>query len=181
MIINRDYSVIMQTGRAANRPVKRWEYQESRDAERGILSGIIISVIIWLLIFFFASNCRAQVVAPAIDLQKIAMLESSGNPGAWNKKEDARGLHQIRQGALKEYNKFHPKARFAMDDLWNASVSTLVAEWYLNVRIPQMIRYFKKPDTIENRLIAYNAGIAYVAHDKPTPEKTEEYLQKYFK
>lgn len=118
--------------------------------------------------------------AEMIDLDKIIMIESSGNPRAWRKADDSRGLYQITPICLKEYNNFHPGAEYSMDDLWNTSISTVIADWYLNVRIPQMLRHFGVPDSARNRIIAYNAGISYLADNKPLPKKTVAYLKKYF-
>jgi len=49
----------------------------------------------------------------------------------------------------------------------------------LNERIPQMIRHYKKEVTVENCLIAYNAGIKYVAEGRRLPRETEDYIKKY--
>ena len=122
-----------------------------------------------------ASVCGAE----EINMDKIAMIESSGNPLAWNKKDNSRGIFQITPICLKEYNNFHPGAEYTMDDLWNVSVSTLIADWYINKRIPQMIKHYGKEDTLENRIIAFNAGISYVVSGKPIPKITKDYLRKY--
>jgi soluble lytic murein transglycosylase-like protein len=133
-----------------------------------------------LLITILLLNCNI-CHAVEINLDAIAMIESSGNPRAWNKKDDSRGLYQITPICLKEFNNFHPTVEYSMDDLWDRTTSKEIASWYLNRRIPQMIKYYGKPVTIENILIAYNAGISYVAYDKPIPEITRRYLEKYFR
>lgn len=115
-----------------------------------------------------------------IDLRKIAKIESSNNPKAYNKRTQATGLFQITPICLKEFNQFHSKVNYSMEDLWNASISTSIANWYLNVRIPQMLRHFKKPVTVENILICYNAGIKFVITGI-IPEETRNYLKKYKK
>lgn len=136
----------------------------------------LLVVLFWFVVLFvFCQSCQAGM----IDLNRIAMIESSGNPLAHNKRDDSRGLYQITPICLKEWNNFHKSQQYSMDDLWNPIVNRKIAEWMFEVRIPQMLRYFKKPDTIENRIIAYNAGIAYVAHDKETPKITKLYIQKY--
>ena len=122
-----------------------------------------------------ASVCGAV----EIDMEKIAQIESSNNPLAWNKKDDSRGLFQITPICLEDYNNFHPKAKHTMDDLWNVSISTLIADWYINQRIPQMLRYYDREDTVENRIIAFNAGISYVVSGKSIPKITKDYLRKY--
>jgi len=128
-----------------------------------------------ILLIALTTNAYAQEV----ELNKIAMIESSGNPRAWNKKDDSRGLYQITPICLKEFNNFHPNKKYTRDDLWTVSVNTEIADWYLNKRIPQMLRHYGRPDTIENRLIAYNAGISYVVSGKQIPEITKSYIRKY--
>jgi hypothetical protein len=44
-----------------------------------------------------------------------------------------------------------------------------------------MIAYYGKDVTIKNVLIAYNAGISYVAYDKSIPNETKNYIEKYNK
>ena len=113
-----------------------------------------------------------------IILSIIAIIESSNNPLAYNPKTQARGLYQITPICLKEWNNFHPSEHYALNDLFNPQVNEKIAKWYLTKRIPQMLRYYKKPVTIENILICYNAGIKYVLKGV-IPEETKEYIQKY--
>src|SRR6185295_755611 len=53
-----------------------------------------------------------------MDMEAIKYIESKGNPRAWDKGDDSRGLYQVTPVCLKEYNNFHPKAAYTMDDLW---------------------------------------------------------------
>lgn len=134
-----------------------------------VLLGVVA---FWFLVF------SAIVHAEEIDLNKIAMIESSGNPLAWNKKDDSRGTFQITPICLKEFNNFHPNTQYTMDDLWDEAINREIADWYLNVRIPQMLRYYKIEDTTKNRIFAYNAGIKAVI-DNRVPEITKAYFKKY--
>lgn len=113
-----------------------------------------------------------------VDMNKIYFIESSNNPKAYNKRSQAKGLGQITPIVLKEWNNFHPKAQVSDDDLFNADVNKQIAKWYMNERIPAMLKYFKKEDNARNRLIAYNAGIARVG--QVLPKETDDYLKKYF-
>jgi hypothetical protein len=114
-----------------------------------------------------------------IDLNRIIQIESSGNPLAYNKKSRCRGLCQISEITLKEWNNFHPHQKYTSQDLFNPNVNIKIADWYLGQRIPQMLRYYHKPITITNLIIAYNAGIAYVRHGWDIPAETKDYLRKY--
>ena len=164
--------------------IKKWKKtiekeKEEKAMKTGHLKGFqddcpcfLISIILLL----FVTPCFAQ---PTIDMNAIMMIESSGNPIAHNKKDDSRGLFQITKICLEDFNNFHQKNKYTMDDLWNVEINALIADWYINKRIPQMLRYYKKPVTIENIIIAYNAGISYAVNDKPLPKITKDYLKKY--
>ena len=60
-----------------------------------------------------------------------------------------------------------------------------IAHWYMNTRIPQMLRYYGMPDTVDNHLIAYNFGIGnlirYTTKDIKLPKETRNYIRKYHK
>lgn len=112
-----------------------------------------------------------------IDLVVIARIESNNNPQATNIKENAHGAYQIRPIVLKEYNSFN-NSNLTLKDL-HTDKGRLVADWYLNKRIPQMLRHFNKPVTDRNIIISYNAGISYVVKDKPLPTITRAYIRRY--
>jgi len=121
-----------------------------------------------------ASNSEAS---SDIDMNKIYSIESSNNEKAHNKSSNAKGLGQITPIVLKEWNNLHPKDKHSDRDLFNKDVNKKIASWYMNKRIPQMLKSMKKPDTAENRLIAYNAGIGRVG--KILPRETANYIKKY--
>ena len=132
----------------------------------------IALIIIFLLI---TPNAYANV-----DMAKISMIESSNNPKAYNASSKARGLYQITPICLKDFNDYHPNNQYTLEQLYDASINTIIAKWYLDVRIPQMLRHFKKEVTIENILFAYNAGIGKVIKGI-MPEETRKYIGKYSK
>ncbi len=113
-----------------------------------------------------------------IDLDRIAMIESSGKSDAVGDNGLALGKFQIHPPVVKEYNSF-TGAKLKHKDMLNEETATQVADWYLNKRIPQMLNYFKIPDTLENRIISYNAGIGNLTKGKKTPEITQNYINKY--
>lgn len=121
----------------------------------------------------------APAAALEINMDAIRYIESKGNPLAHNKVDDSRGLYQITPIVLKEWNAFHPAERMAPTDLWRPAVNFKIGNWYMNDRCPAMIKHFGKPDTIENRIICYNAGISYVKTGKPLPKITKKYITKY--
>ena len=123
-----------------------------------------------------------------IILSAIIIIESSGNPLAYNERSKARGLCQITPIVLKEWNNFHAKEKHSEGDLFQPAVNKKIASWYLNKRIPQMLKHYGLQDTVSNRLIAYNWGIGRLKtwYDRGgfanhLPKETKDYLEKYRK
>lgn len=118
-----------------------------------------------------------------IDLRKLYTIESSNIADAHNKATDARGLGQITPIALKEYNTFNPQQAYKPDDLFQVEPNDNVSNWYINQRIPQMLGALGIADTVDNRLIAYNAGVGVlakvVAGKRGLKPETVDYLRKY--
>ena len=119
----------------------------------------------------------ALAMAFDVDMAKIAYIESSNNPNAFNKSSGAVGLVQITKPVLIEYNQ-RCKTSWQMKDLFNADLNLLVGTWYMQDRIPQMLKHFKIKDTVRNRLWAYNAGIGMVKKGI-MPNETRNYIVKY--
>lgn len=141
----------------------------SQNVAFGMKSGLLLASLLML------SSLSAYA---EIDLGAISMIESSGGKNLVGDGRKSFGVYQINvNGALADYRKYVDKV--SKKDLMNPEVNREIADWYINRRIPLMLRFFKKPVTNRNILIAYNAGIAYVAHEKDLPETTLEYLLKY--
>jgi soluble lytic murein transglycosylase-like protein len=133
--------------------------------------------------------------AEEVNIDAVIEIESGGNPNAYNKGSGAIGLMQITPICYKDY---HERAMrvvmpgcevlsfYRLEDLWNPVINKNIGTTYINTYIPQMLRAYKIPDTIDNRLISYNAGIK-VCKDyhrgkiKRLPRETREYLVKYHK
>ena len=133
--------------------------------------------LVFLLIFhscvFANQNSKSK-----IELRKIIAIESKGDVKAYNHRSKARGLCQITPICLKEYNAFH-KVKYTAGDLFNKEINIYIASWYLEIRIPQMLKYYKKLISTRNILISYNAGISYVVRDKELKQETKDYIIKY--
>jgi len=160
----------------------------------------IPAVLVMLVIVICISVSCAK--ADEIDLSIVAQIESSGNPNAYNKRSGAIGLCQITKICLTEFNALYDKQNFFcaertakteylnqkkinhekynIGDLYNPTINIEVADWYLNIRIPQLLKYYKKPVTLENILWAYNAGIGNVVKNR-MPLETKNYIKKYKK
>lgn len=114
-----------------------------------------------------------------IDMNKIYQIESSGNKNVVNNKSGAKGLGQITPIVLKEWNNLNKK-QYSDKDLTDAATNMKISDWYMNKRIPQLLKSKKLPDNVKNRLVAYNAGISHVGKSI-LPKKTYDYIQKYNK
>ena len=105
--------------------------------------------------------CRVSH-AEEINLDIISVIESSGNNMAYNFKSGATGQYQITETALKDYNK-HARENgltvMEMSWMYEPKYAYMVANWYLNEHIPDLLWDYDIPDTITSRLIAYNWGI----------------------
>lgn len=143
-------------------------------------AGSLVKWAIFLFLLHDVSgvNERQAFAIEKIDLAAIAQIESSGNPLAVNPRDPSYGLFQITPGVLKEWNAAHKSQRYGLKDLLDPQVNTSVADWYLNRRIPAMLRSLKLPVTLPNLIICYNAGCGAVKKGR-IPPVTQEYLLKY--
>lgn len=125
---------------------------------------------------------RAQAVAQIpenIDMNRIYQIESSGNPQAYNARTKAAGLGQVTPVVLQEWNQRNPDDQHTPQELMQAPINTKISNWYANHRIPQMLNAYNIPDTVDNRLISYNAGIGTLLHKRPLPPETVNYIKVY--
>lgn len=150
----------------------------------GAVSGVAgslaaLALIFLVLVCFLIGGCSTAYAEVYIDLERIAQIESSGNTMAYNQSSGARGLYQITKPCLTDYM-VNTGIDYSMDDMYDPQKSARVANWYINERIPELLRYFDVPDTIDNRLWAYNAGIRALKR-KIKPSETRAYIKKYHK
>lgn len=117
------------------------------------------------------SACNAQ-----IDVNAIAKIESSLNPAAVSflGEKYGRGLHQISEVALKDFNSFS-KVKYSPNQLFNPAVNTEIANWLLSKRYPQILKAYRLPLTEENLLTCFNMGCASIKKGKTATN----YIKKY--
>ena len=120
--------------------------------------------------------CQCVCASELIDLSIIAKIESTNNVLAYNKTSGAVGLYQITSIVLKDYNIIN-KTNYTKQDLFNPSINKNIALWYINKRIPQILKSKNIPLTKENILIAYNCGHSCIG--KPLKKETSQYILKY--
>jgi hypothetical protein len=139
-----------------------------------LLLGIVLAL---LLATAFASE-RSELALSHVDISIICQIESNNNPLAYNRHSQARGICQITPICLKEYIIYHPSEKIVLESLFCPKTAIKIGVWYVNTRIPQMLRYYGIADTVNNRLWAYNAGIGRVVKGI-MPEESRLYIAKY--
>lgn len=142
----------------------------------------IIAVVGMILTLFFIFTTPAD--ASQINLGTIIYIESAGNSKAISYKgaKYGRGLCQISEIMLKDYNDYH-SIKYTVDDLFDSEINKKIAVWALDIRIPQMLKYYKLEVNTFNILAAYNWGIGnlrdYYRNSKDMPQETKDYIKKY--
>lgn len=141
---------------------------------------ILLLVSISLFPLFFPPEKKIEV-----DMHAICTIESSCNPEftrIYNPSENTRGLYQVSEAALTDFNK-ESDVVYNPTDLYNPETCRTVADWYINVKIPKYLKHFEIEDTIRNRIICYNYGIGncvkMIKNNGILPFITQDYLRKY--
>jgi len=126
------------------------------------------------------SGCSVAMASEVyIDLERIAQIESGANPGAYNRSSGAVGMYQITDSALADFNQL-TGIHYGPSDMYDPQKSARVANWYLNERIPALLRRYRLKDGVDTRLWAYNAGIGQILRGF-MPLETRGYIAKYHK
>lgn len=131
---------------------------------------------------------RFVAVHPSdINIGAVIQIESSGNPRAVSG-AGCRGLCQIAESTWIECT-----ARMGVDWSWQTDAfdpgcNRAVGQFYINTRIPEMLRHYGIRDTVTTRLGAYNWGIgnlqrAWNQHGHEwlayAPRETRNYVCRY--
>lgn len=129
------------------------------------LPGLVLSIIV-----LYSSN----VYAVEIDLSAISHIESSNNSAAIGDGGQALGLYQLHKCVIQDYNEAHDTSYLHQDAL-SSTISHKVVSWYVQDRIPALLKHFKIPVNTENVLTAYNLGIGEVVKGRVA----KGYIAKY--
>jgi soluble lytic murein transglycosylase-like protein len=135
--------------------------------------------IIFLFLVCAIIAVAMQADGAEIDLERVKAIESGGRVDAvsFRGAKYGRGAYQISEICLAEYNKFN-KTSYKPENLFDYTLNKQIASWYLNKRIPAMLKYYKKSVTVDTVLWAYNAGIGRVVQGI-MPAETKIYIAKY--
>lgn len=121
-----------------------------------------------------------------IDLNRIAEIESSGDPKATGAAGE-RGLCQIMPATWSDVTR-EMGVDWSFDEAWDPKKNLAVADWYLHVTLPRYLKHYDIPDTSSARLAAFNYGIGNInrlhgEHGgywlKHTPECVQGYVRRY--
>lgn len=134
---------------------------------------------ITILLLLIIVTITFSAVGSNIDYEALRYIESRGQRTAHNVECDARGLYQITPVVLEAWNDRHPNRRYDKGDLFDPRVNEEIARWYMDTRIPEMLRHYGVPVNTYNKLWAYYAGIINVVNENHTPA-VQEYIQNYF-
>lgn len=132
---------------------------------------IYMYLAIFILMTAFCWRCSASEL---IDMDIIAQMESSHNSKADN--GIARGLYGISDICLKDFN-IQTKSHITKDQLFDPVYNTLIADFYINKRIPELLIDKDIPVDTNHILIAYHWGISHVG--QKLPDEVRQYLVKY--
>lgn len=123
-----------------------------------------------------------------INLSIIADIESSGNPLAYNNQSGATGMYQITKGVVYDYNHSVSGSQYTLEDMYEPAWAVIIANWFLNTRIPLWLNNYGIPDTVTSRLIAYNWGIGHLhkwfkhgSQWNRLPNETKKYVKRYYR
>jgi len=93
----------------------------------------MINLIQAITSLYMAAPSYAEASKYSIEglLDAIAYVESGNDPNAWNEKEDAVGLYQIRKIFVDDVNRILGKPVFSYNDRWNPHKSREMAYIYI--------------------------------------------------
>jgi len=167
-----------------------------------IIVILAIIGIMALCIYFFPDLEAAEVGEVCIPC--IIMIESGGNPYVVSE-DSCVGMMGISRAVLQDWNEnkcsknfskrstnhlgqiiFEREDVYSFEDLFNPVINIKIGTWYINIRIPEMLKAYKIEDTILTRIASYNWGINNVkkwyrngAKYSQLPRETKRYYEKY--
>lgn len=116
-------------------------------------------------------------VSPSL-LVEVIRIESAFNERAVGDAGQSLGLMQLHaKGARAEWIAAKGAGPW---DWFDPNINVQVGAWYLGTMIPQWLKAYGIADTVQNRIIAYNAGIG-AAKEGRIPTITRQYLDNLAK
>lgn len=165
-----------------------YHQQDLEESAKAIFSSLILTICIMLaLTVFIIGVFETPGHTQDINLDIIADIESNSNPVAYNEGSGAIGEYQITAIVLQDFNE-QLDQHYKVEEMYKTIKSHIVANWYVNYRIPDLLNYYNIPDNLTSRLIAYNWGIRGLkhwfkngSHWNRLPIETRRYIKKYYR
>jgi len=121
-----------------------------------------------------------------LSYSQIIAIES-GDKECSISSEGALGTMQIMPVSLEEWNKYHPKEQYTLEDLYIRKINIKIGKWMLSKQIPMYLKQYNIPNSLNYKLIIYNWGVGNFliwyknGHNyNQLPEETKAYLLKYW-
>ena len=147
---------------------------------------IILIYLFLLVIGLWMKGCEADEIDEAIPF--LITIESNGNPSAYNESTKCRGLLQISEIVLREWNTNENHQALETRDLYNKAVNITIGSWYLHRIKDHYLPHYGIPYNFDFVLIGYNFGVGglnkwYKAGAKinKLPRETRNYLTRFHK
>ena len=171
-------------------------FEDTQEARYQRLKNVTFWALITVILTFTIvciNSCTIPIPAFAennnINLDIISSIESNNNPLAisYRGAKYGRGLYQISEIALLDFNNAHPASKMPVDALYKPVEARKVAEWYIS-RIKEILVKKGIPVEINPILISWNWGVgncikwhkAGMDYDK-LPKETQNFIKKYHK
>lgn len=138
---------------------------------------LLITVFIIGMMLLLWCAVDIALADPLINEKAHIMVESSGNPLAVSflGAKYGRGLYQLSEIAIKDYNQYHRNEPYLPQDAFNPVKARKIYLWMVEKRIPQLLRHYGHEVSKDNILNVYNVGIG--EHNKG--KLNVDYLAKY--
>lgn len=136
---------------------------------------VVFWIVVILSIMCLMWRCEPGY-AGTVDLEKIVSIESNGQPDAFNPISKAVGAFQFTAICVRDFNQIND-TKVKLTDMYDEAKAAHIAIWYLEERLPQLIKAAGYKDTINNRIIGWNCGVSCLG--KPLPRETLNYIRKY--
>jgi hypothetical protein len=127
------------------------------------------------LLFLLASvSCFGYSIDNVIDA--LILVESGGNPKAYNKSENAIGVLQIRPIMVADYNRIY-KTNFEHSVAWDVDASRMIAIGIFS----HYSKNIDKPNAKHFAFIWNGGGSAWRRVDAPKNDQKQVNLEKYWR
>lgn len=155
----------------------RTKSRQQEDGKTVCLSAVFaLPIALFFLLIVRQHDLYAQGTDSCkISLPAIAAIESSNRPHAVGDGGKALGLYQIHPAVFEEFNKANKTRYRHHSHALEPITATLIADWYLHVRIPQILRWLKEPITRDSVLTCWNMGCGAVKKGRVA----KGYIAKY--